>query len=188
MWYSMEEAAVNRGTGCGSGIRRHGECMRTPKMQMKSKRGDFMVIRQHMQFLSNDSITLVHAVKWVPEGEVKAVLQISHGMCEFVERYDEFAVFLAERGVLVVGNDHLGHGESIRSKEEYGYFAEENGNSTLIKDLHRLRKMGRRIIRTRHISCWGIVWGRSWRGSISAAMGKGWPGRLSWEPGTIRGT
>ncbi len=141
MWYSMEEAAVNRGTGCGSGIRRHGECMRTPKMQMKSKRGDFMVIRQHMQFLSNDSITLVHAVKWVPEGEVKAVLQISHGMCEFVERYDEFAVFLAERGVLVVGNDHLGHGESIRSKEEYGYFAEENGNSTLIKDLHRLRKM-----------------------------------------------
>ena len=95
MWYSMEEAAVNRGTGCGSGIRRHGECMRTPKMQMKSKRGDFMVIRQHMQFLSNDSITLVHAVKWVPEGEVKAVLQISHGMCEFVERYDDFAVFLA---------------------------------------------------------------------------------------------
>ena len=58
-----------------------------------------------------------------------------------MERYDDFAVFLAERGVLVVGNDHLGHGESIRSKEEYGYFAEENGNSTLIKDLHRLRKM-----------------------------------------------
>lgn len=100
-----------------------------------------MVIRQHIQFLSNDHITLIHAVKWVPEGEVKAILQISHGMCEFAERYDAFAEYLAERGIMVVGNDHLGHGESVRSKEEYGYFAEENGNCTLIRDLHRLRRM-----------------------------------------------
>lgn len=100
-----------------------------------------MVIRQHIQFLSNDHITLIHAVKWVPEGEVKAILQISHGMCEFVERYDAFAEYLAKRGIMVVGNDHLGHGESVRSKEEYGYFAEENGNCTLIRDLHRLRRM-----------------------------------------------
>lgn len=100
-----------------------------------------MVIRQHIQFLSNDHITLIHAVKWMPEGEVKAILQISHGMCEFVERYDEFAEYLANRGIMVVGNDHLGHGESVRSKAEYGYFAEESGNCTLIRDLHRLRKM-----------------------------------------------
>lgn len=100
-----------------------------------------MVIRQHIQFLSNDHITLIHAVKWMPEGEVKAILQISHGMCEFVERYDAFAEYLAGRGIMVVGNDHLGHGESIRSKKEYGYFAEENGNCTLVRDLHRLRRM-----------------------------------------------
>ena len=100
-----------------------------------------MVNKQHFEFLSNDHITLIHAVKWVPEGEVKAVLQISHGMVEFVERYDLFAQYLAERGVLVVGNDHLGHGRSIRSKEDYGYFASEHGNMVLIKDIHRLRKM-----------------------------------------------
>lgn len=100
-----------------------------------------MVIRQHIQFLSNDHITLIHAVKWIPEGEVKAILQISHGMCEYVERYDEFAEYLAKRGILVVGNDHLGHGESVRSKEDLGYFAEENGNCVLLRDLHRLRKM-----------------------------------------------
>lgn len=100
-----------------------------------------MVIKQHMEFLSNDHITLIHAVKWMPEGEVKAILQISHGMCEFVERYGEFAEYLADRGIMVVGNDHLGHGESVRSEKEYGYFAEENGNCTLIRDLHRLRKM-----------------------------------------------
>jgi len=100
-----------------------------------------MIIKQHIQFLSNDHITLIHGVKWVPDGEIRAILQISHGMVEFVERYEDFAVYLAERGIMVVGNDHLGHGESIRSKEDYGYFAKENGNCVLVRDLHRLRKM-----------------------------------------------
>lgn len=118
-----------------------------PQIQRESVCGEIgkgvidMVIKQHIQFLSNDHITLIHAVKWVPEGEVKAILQISHGMCEFVERYEDFANYLAGKGILVVGNDHLGHGESVRGKEDYGYFAKENGNSILIRDLHRLRKM-----------------------------------------------
>jgi alpha-beta hydrolase superfamily lysophospholipase len=100
-----------------------------------------MVIKQHMQFLSNDHITFIHGVKWIPEGEVKAILQISHGMCEYVERYDDFAEYLAEQGILVVGNDHLGHGESVRTQEDRGYFAKENGNSVLVRDIHRLRRM-----------------------------------------------
>ncbi len=100
-----------------------------------------MVMKHHMEYLSNDHITLVHAVKWIPEGEVKAIVQICHGMTEYAERYEEFARYLAERNILVVGNDHLGHGESVRTEEDYGYFAEENGNKVLIKDIHRLRKM-----------------------------------------------
>lgn len=102
---------------------------------------NIMVRKQHIQYLSNDHITLIHAVQWVPEGDVRAILQISHGMVEFVERYEEFAQYLAKKNILVVGNDHLGHGESVRSKEDYGYFAEENGNGILVQDIHRLRKM-----------------------------------------------
>ncbi|MGN0275896.1 MAG: alpha/beta fold hydrolase [Hominisplanchenecus sp.] len=97
--------------------------------------------KEHFTYLSNDHATLIHAVRWIPEGEIRAVLQISHGMVEFVERYDAFAAYLAGQGILVTGNDHLGHGESIRTKEDYGYFAEENGNVVLIKDIHRLRRM-----------------------------------------------
>lgn len=97
--------------------------------------------KEHFTYLSNDHITFIHAVRWVPEGEIRAVLQISHGMVEFVERYEDFAVWMANRGILVTGHDHLGHGESIRSTEDYGYFAEKNGNTVLIKDIHRLRKM-----------------------------------------------
>lgn len=97
--------------------------------------------REHFTYLSNDHVTFIHAVRWIPDGKIRGILQISHGMVEFVERYEEFASYLAEKGILVTGNDHLGHGESVRSEQDFGYFAEENGNMVLIKDIHRLRKM-----------------------------------------------
>ena len=49
----------------------------------------------------------LHVIVWIPQGEIKAVLQISHGMIEDMERYDHFARFMAARGILVCGNDHL---------------------------------------------------------------------------------
>ena len=59
---------------------------------------------------------MLHAFRCVPEGEVRAVLQLSHGMVEFIDRYKPLAENLAARGILVTGNDHLGHGGSIRTK------------------------------------------------------------------------
>ena len=48
-------------------------------------------------------------VKGFPEdGKYKAILQITHGMIEYIERYHEFAEYLTERGFMVVGHDHLG--------------------------------------------------------------------------------
>ncbi|MDU7030798.1 alpha/beta fold hydrolase [uncultured Robinsoniella sp.] len=98
-----------------------------------------MSVKKDFYYLSDDQETKIHAVKWMPDGEVRAVLQIAHGMVEFIERYDEFAGYMADHGFLVVGNDHLGHGDSIKSKEYYGYFAKENGNRALIRDMHKLR-------------------------------------------------
>ena len=74
-----------------------------------------------------------------PEGEIRAVLQLAHGMVEYIDRYDEFAAYLCERGIYVVGNDHLGHGKSVQSKVEYGYFHKKNGNACLLADMHTLR-------------------------------------------------
>ena len=50
----------------------------------------------------------------------KAVLQIVHGMVEHIERYDEFARFSNNAGYLVVGHDHVGHGETVKDPEDYG--------------------------------------------------------------------
>ncbi len=92
---------------------------------------------QKFYYLSSDGKTEIHAVKWLPKHEVKAVLQISHGMLEHIERYDDFALFMAERGVLVVGNDHLGHGSSVSDEVYRGYFGED-GNKYLIEDMKNL--------------------------------------------------
>jgi len=93
-------------------------------------------------FLSNDGKTAVHAVKWTPDnGEFKAILQITHGMVEFIERYAAFAEFLTENGYMVVGHDHIGHGQSVASKEDWGFFAEENPSDVVVADIHKLRTL-----------------------------------------------
>ena len=84
--------------------------------------------------------TEIYTIEWKPEGEVKAVLQLSHGMVEYIKRYDEFAEFMCSHGYYVVGNDHLGHGKSVQSKSEYGFFNEKYGNACVIGDMHTLRQ------------------------------------------------
>ncbi|HJB01936.1 MAG TPA: lysophospholipase [Candidatus Mediterraneibacter merdavium] len=96
-------------------------------------------MRDEFYFPSKDGNTEIHTMEWKPEGEVKAVLQICHGMVEYIKRYDEFAQYLCDQGWYVVGNDHLGHGKSIQAKSEYGFFNARYGNACVIGDIHTLR-------------------------------------------------
>lgn len=68
----------------------------------------------------------------------KAVLQIVHGMVEHIERYDEFARFANNAGYLVVGHDHVGHGETVKAPKEYGAFPKNWQD--LITDVHTLQR------------------------------------------------
>ena len=101
-----------------------------------------MAQKREFTYLSADGKTKIHAVEWKPDqGEPTAVLQIVHGMVEFIGRYEEFAEYLTERGFAVVGHDHLGHGASVASKEDYGFFSEKNGNAAVLRDIHHLKKL-----------------------------------------------
>ena len=82
----------------------------------------------------------LHVIVWIPQGEIKAVLQISHGMIEDMERYDHFARFMAARGILVCGNDHLGHGLTARNKSEMGYMYAYDASKTMAADVHRVTR------------------------------------------------
>lgn len=78
----------------------------------------------------------IHGCRWTPEGEIKAVLQIVHGIAEFVERYDAFAEYLNAQGILVVAEDHMGHGQSINGEGIQGYF--HGGWFTAAADTYQL--------------------------------------------------
>jgi len=96
-------------------------------------------MKQEFFFPSKDGMTRIHAIEWIPEGEVRGILQIAHGMVEFIDRYDRFASFMASQGFYVVGNDHLGHGQSVTDPSQLGYFAKNDGNACVLGDLQQLR-------------------------------------------------
>ena len=64
----------------------------------------------------------IHCCRWTPKEEPKAVLQIVHGIAEYIERYDDFANYLTEHGFVVVAEDHMGHGQSDGGGAIPGYF------------------------------------------------------------------
>ena len=101
-----------------------------------------MIKKEDLYFNSRDREHKLHAIRWVPEAEKPVcILQIVHGMTEYIDRYDEFARYMAERGILVVGDDHLGHGKSVRAGEPYGYFCKHDAPTVLVRDEHRLKKL-----------------------------------------------
>ena len=95
---------------------------------------------QHFTLRSSDGRTTLLAVMWQPQGKPVAILQIAHGMIEYIERYDAFAQFLCAQGFLVVGHDHLGHGASIRHVSNWGHFGDQNGFDRVVDDLNVMRK------------------------------------------------
>lgn len=100
-----------------------------------------MVKKEEFTFDSRDGKTKLHAVRWVPEGKVVCILQIVHGMAEYIERYEELAQYFGEKGILVTGDDHLGHGKSVSRDGIYGYFCEQDPATVVVRDVHRLKKM-----------------------------------------------
>lgn len=91
---------------------------------------------RQLQLPSKDGVHKLHVVLWETTQKPRAVLQISHGMVEFIERYDDFAAYLNQNGIAVIGNDHLGHGHTAKKEEEYGYFCPQNMSETVVADLH----------------------------------------------------
>ena len=72
---------------------------------------------------------------WEAE-QPKAVLQLVHGMVEYVERYEEFALAMNKEGFTVIGHDHLGHGYTAQNPSQLGVFPESP--EELIDDIERV--------------------------------------------------
>jgi len=92
-------------------------------------------MKKYISFESADGRTDLNVVMWLPNGRPRAAVQIIHGMAEFIERYDAFARFLNEHQIMVIGHDHLGHGDSVDAEHPlYGYFSKGNSPDILTSD------------------------------------------------------
>ena len=94
-------------------------------------------------FESADRKTQIHCIEWRPEETPRAVIQIAHGIASHVSRFQPLAEYMCARGIAVVVNDHLGHGESVASEEDRMFFAEKGGWDMALGDLRTLTELTR---------------------------------------------
>lgn len=101
------------------------------------------MIKSEICYDSRDGVSKINALRYEPDNkaDVRAVVQIVHGMAEYAERYEEFAEFLTKQGVVVTADDHLGHGKTAQKSGKYGYFCEQDAATVLVRDVHRLKKL-----------------------------------------------
>lgn len=97
--------------------------------------------KREFYFSSADGKTQIHAIEWAPEKDPIAVLQVAHGVTEYIERYETFAEYFTERGIVVVGNDHLGHGISIAEDAEPMYFGPEGSWNWAVEDIRSCKNL-----------------------------------------------
>ena len=152
-----------------------------------------MTNMQDFTFLSGDGKTYLHGISWLPEGKPVAVLQICHGVAEHIRRYDGFARFLNQRGVAVVGHDHLGHGESVKAGDTPVYFGPGSTWQTVVDDIYTLHNRLRQQFPDVPMVLMGHSMGSflartyliRYPGTVKAAilMGTGWQGSLTVEAG-----
>lgn len=87
-------------------------------------------------YLQSTSSEFLHCCQWEPAGQPIGVVQLVHGVAEHIARYGDFAQFLADRGYVVVGEDHPGHGKSVPAGEALGYLT--GGWDAAVRGLHLL--------------------------------------------------
>lgn len=96
---------------------------------------------KEFHFNSSDGKSSVYVREWSPDGIPVGAVQIAHGIAEHIERYDDFARFLAGNGFICVGNDHIGHGKTAADSSALGYFGEGGGWKIACADMRRLTEI-----------------------------------------------
>lgn len=88
--------------------------------------------------VSKSAIAFVRC--WLPEGQVRAVIQVVHGMAEHGGRYERLAAALTAQGYAVYAQDLPGHGRTARAPDELGHFSETAGWRLALQSLRCLQR------------------------------------------------
>ena len=102
-------------------------------------------IHKDITFPSSDGKNTIHAELFIPsDNNIRGVVQIAHGMTDYVGRYKLMAEALCGAGFVLAGNDHLGHGDSVSTPDDYGFFASKNGYRYVIDDIKLMNDLLRK--------------------------------------------
>lgn len=91
-------------------------------------------------FAANDGVS-IFVYRWRSQASPLAVVQLIHGLAEHAGRYRQMAEQLTEAGYAVYASDLRGHGKSVRSARELGFFAEHDGWRKCVDDLWQLSQL-----------------------------------------------
>lgn len=97
-----------------------------------------MPVLNEFSFSSCDCKNTIYVREWLPDVTPIGVVQICHGVNEHIVRYDKFAQYLASKGFVVAGNDHLGHGKSLSTLDDLSFLGENGGWELVVGDIRKL--------------------------------------------------
>ena len=99
-------------------------------------------IHKELYFPSTDGKNTIHAELFIPsDHNIKGVVQLAHGMMDYVGRYGLLAEALCGAGYVLAGNDHLGHGSTVSTSADFGFFADEGGYNYVIDDVYKMNRL-----------------------------------------------
>lgn len=91
-------------------------------------------------YLTMQEGTKLYVKQWNPTIKPVGIIQIAHGMAEHISRYQYFAEYFIDKGFVVLGNDHRGHGKT-GEKHVQGFFADADGNAIVVQDLYEVMQV-----------------------------------------------
>lgn len=95
---------------------------------------------------SKSGLCDIKAWQWCPDNDsdIKAVLQIHHGMAEHCDRYKNAIKAFTDMGYAVFMNDMINHGKSNSDKKMLGYFGDKDGYKNIIADAKTLMDIAKK--------------------------------------------
>lgn len=97
--------------------------------------------QEEFSYPSRDGKTQLFAMRYLPDSEPSAIVQIVPGFCADLRAYEPFARKLAANGILVVGADLPGFGGSVSDETQRGCWPQEKGTECLLTDVRNLFRM-----------------------------------------------
>ncbi len=108
-------------------------------------------------FPSNTGVADIYVQSITPadKKDITGIICIVHGMAEHTDRYIDIAKYLAEKGYAVFMHDHAGHGKSITSEDDLGFFGEKDGSEKVTDDVKNVLDIAKKTYPSLPVTVWG---------------------------------